>query len=86
MTCTCSCHDTPGHRINRRATVAARLVEINSLIPVVEKDSKRTPPKNLREAWAKVEAAKEYLPRLLAARDEFEKELATLVAGERQRT
>jgi len=87
MTCTCSCHDTPGHRINRRASIGARLVELREQIPEVEKLARSTPPKTLLAARARVDSAKLALPRLYAERDKLNDEMTALtyVAGEKTR-
>lgn len=78
MTCTCDCHDTSGHRINRRARIGARLVELRAQIPEVEKQARRTPPKTLVAEKQKVERAKALLPYLVIEHDALTAELAGL--------
>lgn len=85
MTCTCACHDTPGHRINRRARIGARLVELLRQINETEKRARKTPPKTLTAERAKVEEAKAMLPRLVAERDALNAELAGLNESEGQK-
>lgn len=69
MSCGCPCCNTAGHRINRRARIGARLVELRDRIQEAEKMSRKTPPKTLRGQWRLVESAKALLPLLVAERD-----------------
>lgn len=78
MTCTCECHNTIGHRINRGATLRARLVELDLRIPEVEKTARRTPPKTLTTEWIRVENAKRSLPRMRKERENLLDELASM--------
>ena len=69
-----------GVRINRRASLGARLVELRAQIPELEKLSRRTPPKTLVAERARVAAA---AVALLARRAELaavEVEYATLAS------
>lgn len=75
MTCSCACHDTPGHRINRRAWIMAQIVALRARIPEVEKHARKTPAKTLVTECRKVETAKLYLPKLREELATFEAEL-----------
>lgn len=86
MSCDCTCHDTPGRRINRRASIGARLVELLRQINETEKQARRTPPKTLVAERAKVERAKVMLPILLAERDALNAESALLSPSTPEKT
>jgi hypothetical protein len=81
MSCACECHNTVGHRINRRASIGARLVELRDRIQETEKQARRTPPKTLVAEKQRVENAKATLPFLHAERDALLVELAGLAPG-----
>lgn len=53
-----------GILINKKASLGSEILSIVERIPQLEKESRRTPPKNLVEAKAKVEAAKRDLVKL----------------------
>jgi hypothetical protein len=78
--CTVKCPKckSNGHRINRRATIGARLVELLRQINETEKQARKTPAKTLVAERRKVEDAKAILPYLLAERDAMNAELAGL--------
>jgi hypothetical protein len=86
MTCTCECHNTRGHRINRKATVGARLVSLATVIAETEKLARKTPPKTLFAERIRVENAKGILAKLLAERATLLEEQATLEALDRPET
>lgn len=83
MSCTCECHNTRGHRINRKATIGARLVTLRTLISETEKTARKTPPKTLFSERIKVENAKGILAMLVAERDALTSEQAMLEAEDR---
>lgn len=81
MICDCACHDTRGHRINRRATLGMLVTNLHQRIPELEKLARKTPPKTLLSEVRKVEAAKLCLPQLRTELETLEKELNTLKAS-----
>ncbi len=53
-----------GRLINRRASLGSQIVALKEQIPELEKTTRKTPPKTLKQEWEKVEAAKKMLPLL----------------------
>jgi hypothetical protein len=66
----CSCPPTRGEMINRRARLGSEMLRLREQIPVLEKLSRKTPPRTLPAERERVERAKgalEVARKLLAA-------------------
>lgn len=57
-----------GVLVNHRASLGSRLVQLNEIIPALEKQSKKTLPKTLTKEWDKVNQAKFLLNEALIER------------------
>lgn len=64
-----------GELINKEAYIGARIVELHTRIPEIEKQSRKTPPKTLLAEVAKVKQAKENLERSMRQLEALEAEL-----------
>lgn len=67
-----------GHKLNRWASLGMQIVNLKELIPKLEKQARKTPPRNLLAEKAKVEKAKEQLLKLRPQLEAAEVERVTL--------
>lgn len=70
-----------GLKINRRAYLGSRLVQLRERIPELEKEARKTPPRTDAKRVKAVESAKTSLEAARAERDATEREYARLVAS-----
>lgn len=79
----CPCRSTRGARINRRASLGARLVYLRERSATLAKESRKTPPRTLHTERARVAAAKVAFEAVRIELIEGEAEYTRLLGWER---